>query len=354
MKKYLITFIAVLALVLATGIQSCEKTPPVVEIPPKAEFYVPANFPPPAYDLSKNPVTESGFKLGKALFYDPILSRDGTISCAFCHLQSSGFTQHGHDLSHGIDDKLTLRNSMPIMNLAWQKEFMWDGGVIHLDLFPPSPIEAHNEMDEKLPNVLQKLRNSPKYPKLFEAAFGTSEVTTDRFLKALSQFQLMCISANSRYDRYVRSEGGTLNSEEAAGLALFQQKCASCHVGELFTDLSYRNNGITRKNLTDLGRERITLDSADRYKFKVPSLRNVAKTPPYMHSGRYQSLESVLDHYASGVQDSPTLDSLLKQNGTLGIPLTETEKRQIIAFLYTLTDGDFLNNPLLSEFVEHE
>lgn len=314
------------------------------------EFKVPTNFPQPVYDLSKNPITKEGFELGRTLFYDGILSRDGSISCGFCHQQTSAFTQHAHDLSHGIDDKLTLRNALPIQNLAWQKEFFWDGGVFHLDLFAVSPIENENEMDETLSNVLDKLRNHKTYPKLFEKAFGSPEITTDRFLKALSQFQLMCISADSKYDKYVRKEGVTLTSDELAGLEIFQQKCASCHKGELFTDLNYRNNGLPIGNINDTGRHRITLNEEDKYKYKVPSLRNVAETNPYMHDGRFRNLEAVLDFYSNNVTDSPTLDPLLQQNGRLGIALTATEKTQMIAFLKTLTDEAFLKKKELSEF----
>ncbi len=345
MRKILISA-SLFAVLLAFACQPEDPQPDRVDI----RFEIPANFPPPVYDLSKNPVTQEGFELGRALFYDGILSRDGTISCGFCHQQSSGFTQHGHDLSHGIDDKLTLRNALPIQNLAWEKEFFWDGGVFHLDLFAISPIEADNEMDEELPNVLNKLRQHKTYPKMFEAAFGSPDITTDRFLKALSQFQLMCISADSKYDKYVRKEGVMLTSEELAGLNVFQQKCASCHSGELFTDNSYRNNGLPVGNPEDTGRGRITLNAADDYKFRVPSLRNVEVTLPYMHDGRFRTLENVLDFYANGVVDSPTLDPSLKQNGRLGIPLNETEKKQIIAFLRTLTDQDFLRRKEISEF----
>lgn len=185
---------------------------------PDIRFETPANFPAPLYDLAANPVTPAGFALGRDLFYDGILSRDGSISCGFCHQQTAGFTQHGHDLSHGIDDRLTMRNALPIQNLAWEREFFWDGGVFHLDLFAIQPIENENEMGEQMPNVLDKLRRHNKYPAMFTAAFGTPEITTDRFLRALSQFQLMCISSNSKYDKYVRNEGATLNAEELAGL----------------------------------------------------------------------------------------------------------------------------------------
>jgi cytochrome c peroxidase len=337
MKTNLLIFILLLFALI-----SCENQ----QLEPEIQFIAPKNFPKVAYDLSKNPVTTAGFELGKALFYDGILSRDGSISCGSCHQQQAGFTQHGHDLSHGIDDLLTLRNALPVQNLAWQKEFFWDGGVFHLDLFAVAPIEAHNEMDETLPNVLNKLRNHAKYPAMFEKAFGTKEISTDRFLKALSQFQLMCISANSKYDKYIRNEGVILTNDELSGLQLFKQKCATCHSGELFSDFSYRNNGLPIGNPEDTGRERITLNEEDKYKFRVPSLRNVEATRPYMHDGRLRSLEAVLDHYEKGIVQSKTLDNQLKN----GIPLTADEKQKIIAFLKTLTDEEFMSNQLLSEF----
>jgi len=340
-----------LGLLLGVFLLSCQKH----DTDPAIRFAKPTHFPEPVYDFSRNPVTNDGFKLGRKLFFDGILSRDGSVSCGSCHIPTSAFTQHGHDLSHGIDDKLTLRNSLPIMNLAWKREFFWDGGVFDLDLFALAPIEAHNEMDEEISNVLQKLRNHPEYPRLFQKAFGTSEITLSNFLKALSQFQLMAISANSRYDKYKRGET-SLSDQELAGLQIFQEKCASCHKGELFTDMSYRNNGLAVRRFRlngvdtiDIGRERITLNPTDAFKFHVPSLRNVEITRPYMHDGRFRTLQQVLDHYDSGVQDSPTLDPLLKQNNRLGIPLSQDEKDKLIAFLRTLTDEDFIRNPLLQE-----
>jgi cytochrome c peroxidase len=337
MKQKLGLIFAVLLMLTACG-RKDEK----LEI----RFYKPANFPEPVYDFSKNPVTSAGFRLGKELFYDGRLSRDGSINCGSCHEQSAAFTQHGHDLSHGIDDRLTLRNALPIMNLAWEKNFFWDGGVFHLDLFAVSPIENPDEMDESLSNVLEKLRKDAKYRRLFKEAFGSEDITTERFLKALSQFQLMCISANSRYDKYVRGEGVQLSGEEKAGLDVFKQKCASCHAGELFTDLSFRNNGLKVFNADDTGRGRITLNPEDKYKFKVPSLRNVEASAPHMHDGRFRTLDEVLEHYASGIQPSETLDPLLRN----GIPLSAAEREQLKAFLLTLKDDEFLRNPLLSEF----
>jgi cytochrome c peroxidase len=318
--------------------------------PEDIRFVQPSNFPEPAYGLKKNPVTTAGFELGRALFYDPILSRDGSISCGSCHQQSAAFTHHGHDLSHGIDDQLGERNSPPIMNLAWHTTFFWDGGVHDLDLQPIAPIENPVEMDEDLKKAVEKIRSSSKYAPMFKAAFGNTEVTTDRMLKAMSQFMLMCISSNSRYDKYVRKEaGGELSATELVGMQVFQQKCASCHKGELFSDFSFRNNGLSHDYNKDRGRYRITLNDEDDYKFKVPSLRNVANTAPYMHDGRFYTLDEVLTHYTLGLRDQATLDPLLKQNGKLGIELSTDEKEQIKAFLKTLTDDQFIRDRRFSE-----
>ncbi|MFD2570055.1 cytochrome-c peroxidase [Spirosoma soli] len=313
--------------------------------PEPYSFRKPSNFPDIAYNLANNPLTFDGVALGKALFYDPQLSRDSTISCGFCHQQFAGFGHSDHALSHGIDSKFGTRNVPGLFNLAWSREFFWDGGVTNLDELPISPIQNPVEMDLQFSSALARVQQSPKYPPMFRKAFGSDTVTTARFLKAISQFLLTLVSADSRYDKYVRKEaGGDLTPDELAGLTLFQQKCASCHATDLFTDHTYRNNGLPASNINDQGRFIITQNEADRLKFKVPSLRNVERTPPYMHDGRFTTLEQVLNHYATGVKDSPTLDPALKANGQLGIPLTATEQKQLAAFLRTLTDDQFINN----------
>lgn len=311
-------------------------------------FTAPANLPAPVYNFALNPVTTAGFELGRKLFYDPRLSRDNTISCGSCHQQFASFIHAGHTISHGIDNRLGHRNTPPIVNMAWSYDFFWDGGVHQLDLVSPNPIKNPVEMDEQLSLVLEKLRNDSKYPQMFKSAFGTDEVNTTRFLQAMSQFMNMLVSANSRYDKYVRNEGGTLSSDELAGKALFQQKCAACHATDLFTDRSFHNNGI-QATITDSGRFAITLDPVDIGKFKTPTLRNLEKTAPYMHNGSLESLESVLDYYSGGVHANATLDTLLNRNGTLGIPMTADEKTKIIAFLRTLTDESFIRDPKFAE-----
>ncbi len=312
-------------------------------------FQRPANFPEPVYDLAGNPVTREGFELGRKLFYEPRLSRNNTISCGSCHIQSSAFTHHGHDVSHGVDDRLGSRNSPSVMNLAWMSSFFWDGGVFNLDLQPIAPITNHEEMDETIENVLNKLKAHPSYPGLFEKAFGSPGITTARMMKALSQFMLLCISSNSKYDSVIRNEGARFTAEEQEGYVLFRQKCGSCHREPLFTDNSFRNNGIAIGANGDQGRYMVTLDPADRYRFKVPSLRNIAFTAPYMHDGRFYTLESVLDHYSDRVSQTPNLDPILNQGAAPGISMTEREKVLIIIFLKTLSDRRFLTDPLLSE-----
>jgi len=314
-----------------------------------ALFTVPGNFPKPAYQFARNPLSADGIELGKTLFYDAIVSSDNTVSCGSCHQQSAGFTQHGHALSHGVDDRLTKRNSMPLFNMAWATSFGWDGGVHDLDFFAVSPITNPAEMNESLANVLEKLRKSEQYPALFKKTFGTEEINTERFLKALSQFMLTMVSANTKYDKYMRYEGVELSETELAGMALFKQKCASCHSGELFTDFSFRNNGLGSMTDDDKGRFEVNQNEDDQFKFKVPSLRNLTYTTPYMHDGRFKTLEEVLAHYASTVEKNDFLDPLLSQNGQLGISLTADEQKKIISFLKTLDDEDFINNPKFAE-----
>ncbi len=309
----------------------------------------PNYFPSLQYDTAQNRITEEGFQLGRLLFYDGLLSRDGTIACGSCHIQSSAFSHHFHDVSHGIDDQLGTRNAPALQNLAFRKSFFWDGGVAHLDLTALPALTDPKEMDESLESVLQKLRRHPDYPARFEAAFGSKEINTERFLKAISQFLVLMVSANSRYDQYLQGRA-MLSENELQGLRLFEQKCASCHSGSLFTDDSFRNNGLPPNDFKDQGRYAITLQEADRYKFRVPSLRNIVHTFPYMHDGRFYTLEQVLNHYQGGVQPGPTLDAALVQpDGRLGIALSHEEKLRIIDFLKTLSDENFLKDPRFEE-----
>lgn len=318
------------------------------EIDTPMAFQVPSNFPPLAYVIANNPPTTKGFELGRKLFYDGRLSSDGTVSCSFCHEQATAFTHHGHDFSHGVNNLEGIRNAPAIQNMAFQTAYFYDGASANLEMLSIVPIHNPVEMNETLENIVQKLKGDAKYKKLFAEAFNGAEISSNYMLKALAQFMTMMVSANSRYDRYVRNEpGATLTEQELAGKELFTQKCASCHATDLFTDSSFRNNGLPPNPfLNDKGREVVTGFEYDRYKFKVQSLRNVALTAPYMHDGRFGSLQSVLNFYSGGMLHSDTLDPLLNQDDQLGIPLDQQQKEALIAFLKTLTDEEYIVNPL--------
>lgn len=312
-------------------------------------FLPPSNFPKPVYDLSKKAFSKKKFELGRRLFYDGMLSRNGTISCGTCHVQASAFSHHGHRLSHGMDDSLGLRNAPALQNLAWATTFMWDGSVKDLDLQPFIPITNHVEMDESVENIVKKIKSNDTYLNLFQNAYGNNEITTSQVMQALSQFMIGMVSANSKYDQVMRKEGVSFTEEEAKGYAIFRSKCASCHKEPFFTDFSVRNNGLYPFS-KDMGRMGVTNVETDKYKFKVPSLRNITHTAPYMHDGRFKKLDNVLEHYISGVQPTANIDPLLMQpTGAMGIVLSASDKESLKAFLATLTDSTYMNNPALAD-----
>ncbi len=298
---------------------------------------LPKRFGTPTYDLRSNPVSINGFLLGRALFYDPILSQDSSTSCASCHQRFAAFGHVDHTLSHGINGRIGTRNVPAIQNEIWNTSFMWDGGVTHMDLQPIAPITNPNEMDETLVRVIAKLSTSTKYKPLFRAAFRSEAVTTERVLKALSQFVALMISSDSRYDRMLDARVAFTEQEER-GLVSFRRRCVTCHREPLFTDRSFRNNGIGIDTaLRDVGRYAITNVASDSFKFKVPSLRNVERTYPYMHDGRFRTLQAVLNHYARGAYRGANADAALRT--TTG--MSGQEQKDIIAFLLTLTDSSF-------------
>jgi cytochrome c peroxidase len=315
---------------------------------PKKPTPMPLAIPPgwaaPQYNVKANPLTVEGFVLGRKLFYDQRLSRDSTLSCASCHQQFGAFATFDHPLSHGIGNTLTTRNAPALQNLAWQKEYMWDGGINHLDLQPLAPLTAKNEMGETIANTLHKLRRDTTYQRLFKEAFGDTTIDTRRFTRALSQFLVRLVSAESKYDRVMSGKDSFLLPERL-GYAIFQKKCSNCHREPLFTDGSYRNIGMPLDNtLNDYGRMKISGKKEDSLKFRVPSLRNVAITHPYGHDGRFFSLLNVFDHYRRDMVLSPLTDTILRNR----LPLSNFEIGQLTAFLNTLTDTVFLKNPLFA------
>jgi len=327
-------FIALI--LLACGAFTVIKTTQIYIVSPKG-------WPKVHYDISKNPLTEEGFQLGRHLFYDPVLSKDSTISCASCHLQATGFAHVDHALSHGIEGKIGTRNSMAIVNLAWSKSFMWDGGVNHLDVQPLNPITSPIEMNETLEHVVSKLQKSEKYRRLFEAAFGSSKITGQNVLKALSQFELQLQSSNAKYDKVMRGEA-QFSEKEQNGYRLFKTNCASCHNEPLFSSEKFEYNGLPADStLNDSGRMKITGKTEDNFRFKVPTLRNIQFTFPYMHDGRFKNLTEVIKYY-----NTLPKNKLLPTQLAQPMNLTDNDRVDLVLFLKTLTDNEFLFNPRFS------
>lgn len=345
MKKYFFALLLLSLVGCASDTESEYQNIPIA-------YQVPSNFPPMTYNMANNPLTEKGFELGKKIFYDGRLASDGVVSCGFCHIQADAFTHHGHNFSHGVGEAIGTRNAQPIQNMAFQTQFMWDGAADHIELISMIPIASEIEMNGDFSAIIAMMKNDANYRKLYKQAFENGEINAENMLKALAQFMTMLTSSNSKFDKFRRNEpGGTLTQDELEGYQIFNQKCASCHATDLFTDNSFRNNGLAiNPAINDLGRYRVTENEQDKYKFKVPSLRNIEKTAPYMHDGRLFTLEAVLNHYASGVVHTQNLDPILNTNGTLGISLTAAEKSKIIAFLKTLTDHQFLTDRRFAEF----
>jgi cytochrome c peroxidase len=304
------------------------------------ELKIPKGFPKPTYDFKNNKLTPDGFILGRKLFYDPILSKDSSTSCQSCHQRVAAFAHIDHSLSHGIDGKIGTRNVPALQNMIWKDTYMADGGVNNLEVQPINPITNPIEMNESLAHIVSKLKQNKEYVLLFKNAYKDTVINSERLLKALAQFTGLMISANSRYDKYMAGKD-TFSIQEKSGLELFRAKCSGCHKEPLFTDNSYRNNGIKPDtSLNDIGRGKITKMDADNYKFKVPGLRNIEMTFPYMHDGRYRKLKDVLNHYCSSTNHTSTTDDEVNKIGNL----SDKERKDIIAFLLTLTDKDFLND----------
>ena len=343
-----------IGLVLILIVNAC-KVDPSIERPYKISEVVPTGWPKPVYSFSiasapgkqANTLTEEKFQLGRFLFYEPMLSKDNTISCGTCHQLNSAFANTNHRVSHGIRDLEGERNSPALFNLNWHPSFMFDGGINHIEVQPLGPISNPIEMDESINNVLAKLRLTAKYKTLFNKAFGSEEISSERFLLAFAQFLGTLYSYNSKFDRYKRNEQhSALKEDELRGYNLFKEQCNSCHTEPLFTDFKFRNNGLSVDAVyQDSGRAHITGLESDLYKFKTPSLRNIGNTQPYMHDGRYNTLEECLNHYTSKIENFKNLDPLIANK----LPLNDKDKTDIIAFLKTLTDYTFINEERFAE-----
>lgn len=304
------------------------------------DLSIPAHFPALQYNLKKNPLKEETVQLGRLLFYDPILSADSSISCASCHSSYNAFAHTDHKLSHGIRDLTGNRNAPALFNLGWQSLFMWDGAHRHLDMQALAPISHPREMDFSIAGIVQRLQGNTNYRRSFYRAFGDSNASGERVLKALAQFQLTLISTASKYDKIQQGQA-KFSEQEARGYQLFRKHCNACHTEPLFSNYQLNSNGLPPDaTLNDSGRMGITGKAADRYHFKTPSLRNLSYTFPYMHDGRFQTLSAVMQHYSEGVSVSSTPGAALPRP----LKLSSTEKVDLVSFLLTLNDSAFVFN----------
>ncbi len=326
------------------------------------QLNIPNGFPQPIIPPD-NPLTNEGVLLGRMLFYDPILSADSTMSCATCHRQENAFADP-RTTSPGIDGINGTRNSMPLFNLAYglNQPFTWDGSKATLEQQSLEPITNPIELHQSLPDLIAKLKAHPNYPLRFAKAFNAAP-SEDLAAKAISQFMRTLISANSRFDQFQTSSSNPTELE-AQGYNIFitengmlgEAECFHCHFGggKLFTEFAFKNNGLdaveNHLDFPDPGLGAVTGVPEDYGKFKTPSLRNIALTPPYMHDGRFATLEEVIDHYSNGIHNSPTLSPELGSEYTTGenVNFTPEEKAALIAFLHTLTDSSFITNPAFS------
>ena len=322
--------LCIAASVLLVFLSGCEILGPESRQP--FEVQVPEGFPPvpvPEYNL----LSPAKIELGERLFFDPILSGDQTVSCGSCHEPELAFSD-GRPRSIGIAGQEGIRNAPSLLNVAYQRVLFWDGGSLNLEAQVIAPLESEVEMHADLAQVLERLQSHDAYPGFFEEAFGEGP-SIKTLTRAIAAYERTLVSSGSRYDAFAAGDSTALTDVERRGLALFQGKasCEACHSDFLFSNLAFENKGLTVTR-ADSGRARITLDPADYGRFKVPSLRNVAATAPYMHDGRFESLVAVLGHYNKGGDGIRGQSALIKP-----LNLTDAEMEAIIAFLHSLTDN---------------
>ena len=286
----------------------------------------------------RNPMTGAGIALGRRLFYDPMLSDNGKVSCGSCHIQAKGFADGQRTSTLGVSGKPLLRHTPTLINVAYSERLFWDGGSTDLESQAFGPLSHPDEMHKRPRAIAAKLKTTTPYPAMFKAAFSDG-ITVPNIVRALAQFQRTLISDNARIDK------GELTAAESEGEKVFKQKCASCHKPPLFTDDRYHNNGLDSDYPTEhekiaWGRARITRNPDDKGKFKTPTLRNILKTAPYMHDGRFASIDDVLAHYRGGMVRSDLLSAKL-----VALELNEEESASLKAFFAALTDESFFREP---------
>lgn len=344
MKRLLI-----LLCVCSTLFSSCKKDEDEPETPYQTTPYTletPPGFPAMAIPAD-NPITVEGVALGRKLFYEKLLSGNNTQSCATCHNQALSFTDNGTRFSTGITGAIGTRNAQPLINLGYNLHYFWDGRAGTLEEQALGPVKNPIEMHLAWTEAAARLNANTSYKAEFKKAFNVDVIDSTHVVKALAQFMRTMISYNSKLDRRLRNEAN-LSASELNGYVIYNTEkgdCFHCHsidAGRLLTDNQFHNNGLDSV-FTDLGRGAITGNPNDNGKFLTPTLRNIALTAPYMHDGRFQTLEQVIDHYNTGGKASSTVDPLMKHVGT-GLNLTSQEKADLLAFLRSMTDSTFIND----------
>lgn len=325
------------------------------------QLVYPANFGNRVNIPTDNATTKQGVYLGRLLFYETRLSANNKISCSSCHQQQRAFTD-GRALSPGVGMFLSTRNSMSLANLLWARKFFWDGRAASLEEQAVTPLSNPHEMGQALNISAQKLSAIKPYSTLFQLVYGDTAITGDRIVKAIAQFERTLISADSPYDRYLKGSYQP-SPQELKGMELFNQapqpekgirgaNCAHCHGGPKNYMELFHNNGLDSIP-KDAGIEALTGLAQDRGRFKVPTLRNIALTAPYMHDGRFKTLDEVVDHYSDHIRQSASLSSFLQgesnEPGGRVLKLLPAEKKELIAFLNMLTDSTFINNPQFAD-----
>jgi cytochrome c peroxidase len=348
MKKYWLCALILGFLYAFTWSAEQRATPVEIELPIRFQQYLA-----PLQVYSDDQLSKEQVELGRMLFYDPILSADSSQSCGSCHAASSAFTDPQKKLSTGVDGVQGTRNAMPLFNLAYMNSFFWDGrskSLQHQALEPVvNPLEMHGNWSQ----IAERLNANSIYVQLFRTAFGNQKIDSMMVASAISQFELTLISGNSKFDQYLNAQADLTEAEKRGAFIFMSEskgKCFHCHGGPanpLFTDNQFHNNGLDSV-FTDRGLAKITGLPSDLGRFKTPSLRNIGFTAPYMHDGRFTTLDEVINHYSEGVRSTATIDSFIAGNQQGGIHFTTEEKQDLKAFLLTLNDSAFVQNPAFS------
>lgn len=329
---------------------SCSEDPKIVNPTIGFEILVPTNLANSLPQPSDNLATAEGIALGKKLFFDPKLSKNGQVSCVTCHHPELAFADGLALTNKGVSGKSLLRNSPALFNLAWAKGYFADGGAKNLESQVFAPLQHEDEMDIDVNELINELNTDKVYREMSRSAFGIDTINSTLLVKAIAQFERSLISGNSKYDQWTRGEGKILNDLELNGLEVYKSKCETCHKADFFTDFDYHNNGIdsiftdnSHENVYK-GRYRISGKTEDIGKYKTPSLRNLSFTAPYMHDGRFSTIDEVIKHYSNGIKSSATLDQNIPKEG---FGLNEIEIEALKAFLKTLDDHDFIAKSIL-------